>query len=94
MAKRFAIRVIFGNDSYYAGPGADGCVSNSPGLVLEWTYRNRDEAEKIFKRINGVWSDATYEIVYIDVTEKLQARRRQLFAAIELIDSELKEPIM
>lgn len=90
MAKRFAFRVTFSDGSYYAGPTGNGHVSNFPDLVLEWTYRNKDEAEKIFKRIYDTWSDAKYEIVYVDVTEKLQERRRQLLADIELIDNELK----
>lgn len=101
-ALRFAVRVhlaaegdgrkgVLPSQTCWAGLPGGGLVSSSPTVLvpLEWTTKTREESELNRKRIQGAWASMTSEVVEVDVTEQLQARRLNLLNNVRLIDLEL-----
>ena len=92
-ATRFALRLKFHNEAeprfvYELDDHRVGTVSR---LKLSVTFERRDDAERARARVGRPWN-GTYDgpdVVEVDVTDLLRARRSALLEEIKAIDAEL-----
>lgn len=92
-ATRLALRLKFHDEAEprYVYELDDHRVGTVARLKLSVTFERRDDAERVRARVGRPWN-GTYDgpdVVEVDVTDLLRARRRALVDEIEAIDAEL-----